>query len=253
MKRKDVATGLLLSVLCTVMARAAGDPSKLIINEIQVANIDGFVDPSYNYGGWVEFYNPTDEPITLGKLFVSQDASNLKFFQLHLYAGTVPAHGFKNIWFDHNASDGYYGPNAHGQIPFKMDAEGGIIELRDGEGYLVDAVEYPAAVPRCSYMRLPDGENNWKYTSEPTVERSNHNATVGGERVQAPEADRKGGLFTGIAELNVTIPDHCTLYYTTDCSTPFPGRRARRARRPRPWRCRQPKRRPNPSRRRSPR
>ena len=211
-----------MSLLCIFPAYSV----KLYINEIQVANIDMFVDPSYNYGGWIEIYNPESKDVILNNFVIRHTDSEgvVRLHTLTINNGIVPAKGFKNIWFDHNASDGYYGPNAHGQIPFKMDAEGGIIELRDGEGYLVDAVEYPAAVPRCSYMRLPDGENNWKYTSEPTVERSNNNATVGGERVQAPEADRKGGLFTGIAELNVTIPDHCTLYYTTDCSTPFPGK-----------------------------
>ena len=31
-----------------------GDASKLIINEIQVSNLDQYMDPSFNYGGWIE-------------------------------------------------------------------------------------------------------------------------------------------------------------------------------------------------------
>ena len=38
---------------------------ELFINEIQVANIDRFIDPSYNYGGWIELYNPGETSVQL--------------------------------------------------------------------------------------------------------------------------------------------------------------------------------------------
>ena len=31
----------------------------LIINEVMSMNVDRFLDPSFNYGGWIELYNPT--------------------------------------------------------------------------------------------------------------------------------------------------------------------------------------------------
>ncbi len=50
--------------LVTVKADTEGQTS-LIINEIQSCNIDMFVDPSFNYGGWIEIYNPTDKAVSL--------------------------------------------------------------------------------------------------------------------------------------------------------------------------------------------
>ena len=52
--------------------------SGIVINEIQASNVDMFVDPSFNYGGWIELYNPTSSPVDLSRCFISDDATNLK-------------------------------------------------------------------------------------------------------------------------------------------------------------------------------
>ena len=113
-----------------------GDERGLYINEIQVANVDMFIDPSYNYGGWIEIYNPTDTATSLNGIVLRHtDAEGVvKTRILTTDNGKVPAGGFKNIWFDHNFADGFYGPYAKGQIPFKMDADGGFIELLKSNG-----------------------------------------------------------------------------------------------------------------------
>ena len=49
----------------------------VIVNELQAANVDMFVDPSFNYGTWVELYNPTDKLISLSGWYVSDDPNNL--------------------------------------------------------------------------------------------------------------------------------------------------------------------------------
>ena len=54
-----------------------GDAKDLIINEVMTNNIDVYLDASLNYGSWFEVYNPTDQFINLGGLYVSSDATNL--------------------------------------------------------------------------------------------------------------------------------------------------------------------------------
>ena len=56
----------------------AQENADLIVNEIQVENIDQFVDPSWNFGGWVELYNPSSKPYRLRGCWVSDDVENLK-------------------------------------------------------------------------------------------------------------------------------------------------------------------------------
>ena len=187
--------------------------NSLIINEIQSANIDMFVDPSYNYGGWVELYNPTDAPVSLVGLYVSDDPNNLTKFKLNIDAGAVPAKGFKNIWFDHNK-------DKSSQVDFKLSYDGETIYLSDYDGGLIASQDFPNAVARTSYARTTDGGPSWGLTAEPTPERSNATSKFAVGRLDAPVVDKDAQLFTSPFTVSVNIPSGTTLRYTTDGTTP---------------------------------
>lgn len=199
---------------CTVNVTANTEgTSSLIINEIQTSNVDMFVDPSFNYGGWIEIYNPTDKPVTLIGLHVSDDPNNLKKFKLPLEVGGVPARGFKNVWFDHYETK-------YSQVNFKLDFDGGVIYLSDNEGNLIASQDYPIAVPRTSYARTTDGGTSWGLTAEPTPARSNATSTFAVGRLEAPVVDKDAQLFNSPFTVSVNIPSGATLRYTVDGSTP---------------------------------
>ena len=61
---------LIVLILCALVLLPGRTNSQVIINEIQVANVDMFIDPSFNYGGWIEFYNPTAQPADLGGVYL---------------------------------------------------------------------------------------------------------------------------------------------------------------------------------------
>lgn len=191
-----------------------GPVSALVINEIMVANVDMFLDPSKNYGGFVEFYNPTDKPIDLGQMYVSKDANNLKQFRFLRRQGVVPARGFKNVWFD------YYEASPL-QVNFKLDYEGGTIYFSDKEGNLVVQQTYPQAITRTSYARKTDGGSEWGMTAYPTPAATNATAKeFASQRLPAPTVEAQDEFFTSVMAINVPIPEGCTLRYTTDGSTP---------------------------------
>lgn len=199
---------------CTINVTAETEGMEsLIINEIQSSNIDMFVDPSFNYGGWIEIYNPTDKPVNLVGLYVSDDESNLKMFKLPLEYGSVPAKGFKNIWFDHYEAKS-------SQVNFKLDYDGGVIYLSDLEGNLITSQNYPMAVPRTSYARITDGDTSWGLTAEPTPAKSNATSTFAVGRLEAPIVDKDAQLFESPFTVCVNIPSGATLRYTVDGSTP---------------------------------
>ena len=216
--KKLVATTLFAALLQPSSLRA--DVSDLIINEIQVANIDVFIDPSYNYGGWVELYNPTDVAVSISGLYFSDDDSNLKMFRLPTGSGTVPAHGFKNVWFDHYDTGSKYSSVAKRQVDFKLDYDGGTIYISDSRGNLVLSQDYPAGVQRCSYARTTDGGDEWRMCSTPTPAATNEGSTFADEQLPMPEVDTDTQLFTSSVTFNVAIPSGATLRYTTDGSTP---------------------------------
>ena len=192
------------------------------LNEVQVANIDQFIDHSYNYGGWIELYNTSTTTISLDKARLRHtDADGVTAeHELSMGHGLLRGHSFANLWFDHNSADGTYGGKAQLQIPFKLDPDGGTIELIDADGTVADALDYPPAIARCSYARTSDGSGAWGWTAQATPKASNAGITLADERLEAPVINKESTLFTSPILLRVTIPEGTTLRYTTDGSAP---------------------------------
>ena len=55
----------LVVILCVCAIVMKTTAQRIVINEVQVANVDMFIDPSFNYGGWVELYNTTADTLYL--------------------------------------------------------------------------------------------------------------------------------------------------------------------------------------------
>ena len=64
------------------------------------ANVDEYLDPSMNYGSWVELYNSSDSDFDLGGMYVSDERDNLLKHRLTDDYGVIPSHGFGILNFD---------------------------------------------------------------------------------------------------------------------------------------------------------
>ncbi|MBP1530541.1 MAG: CotH kinase family protein [Bacteroidaceae bacterium] len=203
-----------VSATCTVTVTTnSGGLSKLVVSELQAANLDQTVDPSWNYGGWVELYNPGTLGVTLTGCWVSDDPQNLQ--KVHITQPTaIPAKGYKVLWFDHHDK---YCPS---QLDMKLDVEGATLYLSDPEGNLLLSQQYPPAVSRCSYARKALDSDQWAWSATPTPEMSNEGMTWADLRLPAPEPDQPTQVFGSRLTVCVNIPDGATLRYTTDGSTP---------------------------------
>ena len=65
---------LLLAVAAIPLNHIKADPipeSALVVNEIMPANIDVCMDPSMNYGSWIELYNTSAQDIDTSKAVTS--------------------------------------------------------------------------------------------------------------------------------------------------------------------------------------
>ena len=204
-----------ISASCTItVSQNDADSESLVINEIMAANVDMFIDPSFNYGGFVELYNPTDTDVSIGGFYVSDDAGNLQKCHLPINIGIIPAHGFHTLWFDNSDR---YTPT---QVDMKLDNDGGIIYISDSEGKLIAQQQYPESMARISYARTADGGTEWGTTAFPTPSESNAQSSFANIRLDAPTVDKDGQLFSGTLNISVYIPEGATLRYTTDGRTP---------------------------------
>lgn len=182
------------------------------ITEVQSANADMFVDPSYNYGGWVELRNTTSKPLTLAGLYITDDLAQPRKYELTYGHGTIAAGGYKTIWFDHYAV-------LNTQVDFKLDCDGGTIYILDADGTEICSLTYPEAVTRTSYAK-DETTGAWTLTDAPTPGRANGSLPELAPRLDPPAVDTDSRLFTGSLQVGVEIPDGTTLRYTTDGTTP---------------------------------
>jgi len=198
----------------TITVTNSGDATgSLTINEIMASNVDQFVSPAYNFDGWVELYNPTTKTFDLSGLYLSDDANNLTKWRMPSSVGTIPARGYKVIWFDSNDI-------APQNAPFKLDTDGGTIYLSDTKGQLIMSQVYPSSMERVSYACTTDGGKTWDSTSMPTPGATNATSQFATEQLTAPAIDQDSKLFDGPFTATVTIPAGTTLRYTTDGSLP---------------------------------
>ena len=184
----------------------------MVINEIMPANIDMFMDPSYNYGSWIELFNGTDQDINLAGYYLSDDLTNPTLCPLGNTSRIVKAGGFLTLWFGHK--DDY----CLQQLEYSLDSDGGDIILFDNNGRAISAVEYPASPARISWARTSDGGSEWGYTGNPTPGKTNSDSQFASDQIPAPEVSVESKLFTGSFTFTVNIPDGATLYYTENGS-----------------------------------
>ena len=185
----------------------------VVINELMASNAGVEMSPATNFDSWIELYNPTEQSINLAGMYLSDDETNLKRWQMPSDMGTIPAKGFKVVWLGSNDIK-------DNQAPFKLDCDGGTIYLSDKNGQLVTSQTYPEAFSRTSYARTTDGGDEWSWTSTPTPEATNATAIFANERLNAPVIDKGSTLFKNSLSVKVTIPEGTRLMYTTDGSLP---------------------------------
>ena len=189
----------------------------LYINEIQVANFDQYLDNANCYGAWVELYNPSSQAVSLSAFRLVDGANE---YRLPTALGSVPAEGFKVLWFDHYYSEGNYGTGARRQIPFKLDVDGGTLSLVASDGVVVSSVSYPPCVARCSWACTSDGGDEWQWTGEPSPGSSNASSVFADFRLEEPVPSIDSKVFDKSFWVRVNIPAGYVLRYTLDGSAP---------------------------------
>jgi len=204
--------GLPLSIV-----RAGSNVPALVINEIMPANVDMFLDPSMNYGSWIELYNTSSQDIDITGWYLSNDPTVPEQCPLGNRKRIVKANDYLTLWFGH-VDD--YCPD---QIDFSLEYGVGIVILSDNNGNTVCRTEYETIPARLSMARKIDGGSEWGVTGFPTPGKTNATSLFASTQLSAPAVSVESKLFTEQFSFSVTVPQGATLYYTTDGSAPSPA------------------------------
>lgn len=211
-----------LSGLGSGIKRAeALEAGTLLINEVCTGNegennnLVDVVDSKGKYADWIELYNPGDEAVALGGLFVTDDSAVLDKAALPDDA-VVPAGGYYVVYCGKNIVKDDYPDKA--VALFGLSADGETLTLSDGEN-IVDVVEVPSLAKDETYARIPSAGEDFAVCTPSAGEANSADYKVV-HPVAAPVFSRDSGTFVVAFTLSITAEDGADIYYTTDGSIP---------------------------------
>jgi hypothetical protein len=223
---KRLFTAAMLLAMTTITANA-----QLIINELMQSNVECIFDNDTKEfpDSWVELYNPTDAPISLGeyKIGTKKDKEK-KAWQLP--SQDVPARGHVIIYCDKEGITG----SLH--TDFRLESGKGCVVYLFKNKVIVDSLPYidgkpmvKMPAPDVAFGRKTDGANEWGYQLTPTPGNANTGQICNAKKILgAPEFSVPGQVISGNATINLELslpekaPAGTIIRYTMDGSEPKP-------------------------------
>jgi hypothetical protein len=140
------------------LATALAPPEILKINEWMAINSCTLADPlDGGFDDWIEIYNPSNRPVALENLYLSDDLQNLQKTRIPplSFIGTREGEAYAVFIADGKPS---LGAN---HVNFKLNAAGESIALTQPDGVsIIDAVTTSMPPQDIAEGRLPDGSTN---------------------------------------------------------------------------------------------
>ncbi len=152
----------------------------LFINEFLASNDTGLMapgeyeDPTDAFVDWIEIYNPGDDPIDVGGMYITDDlTSNMEWLipATQPDSTTIPAGGFLVFYADNDTIRGV----RHVNIKLSSGGEDVGLFADDGLGHILmaDGYTYPASTTDVSEGRETDGDDTWTTFVVPTPGATN--------------------------------------------------------------------------------
>jgi len=131
----------------------------VMINEFMAVNDSYVHDPCENYDDWIELYNPGDNAVDVGGMYLTDDLSNPTQWRIpddNPAETTIGPQGYLLIWADNEADEGTLHAN------FQLKGDGEAVGLFDPGLNMIDSITFGPQNANESYGRLPNGEDTWQ-------------------------------------------------------------------------------------------
>ncbi|MCP4452659.1 MAG: lamin tail domain-containing protein, partial [Planctomycetes bacterium] len=167
------------------------------ISEFMTSN-STIQDPDGEYDDWIELHNPTDHPVDVGGLYLTDDLTVPLRWQFpinHADITTLPPQGYLVVWADNDVNQGPL------HATFKLGQSGEQIGLFSSDSTPIDTLTYPAQTTDVSWA-FDDKLNQWYAAPYATPGQANaqargqvvfseimYNPSIEGERVEDPNME----------------------------------------------------------------
>ncbi len=190
--------------------------SGIFISEVMASNQAVAVYENGPFSDWVELYNAGSETVDLSGWGLSDRITRPRKWQFP--SGTTIGPGeYKVIFCDGSTTQ--YGANDYQHTSYRLKRTGGeVVCLSDPDGRVWDKVVLPLIPTNVSYGRT-QGMSGLFFYDAPTPGAANAESRFSGY-APAPEFSQAPGLYYSTVYTSISIPENCTVYYTTDGSIP---------------------------------
>lgn len=185
----------------------------IVINEVCAKNTTFAASDGLFYD-WIELYNKSDSAIDLSGYGLTDTESEP--YQFTFPDGTTISPKGRLMIFC-NSKD-FKLENQLAAV-FGLSTNGETITLTDKNGNKVDEITFGIIESDVSYSRIPDGSNDFSYTS-PTPDAENSEQSIITKDVLKPEFSKSSGFYDSGFDLSITSAEGTEIYYTTDGSEP---------------------------------
>ncbi len=192
-------------------ANAIGE--SLCINEICAKNSTHTAPDGQCYD-WIEIYNSGSSAVDLSGFGLSDKETEL--FKFTFPAGSSIGAGQRLIVYCDSVIPEISGAYT---AAFGLSTSGETVYLTAPDSTICDTVEFPALASDQSFGRYPDGSDSFA-TMSISPNTANSESGVLKKDVAEPIFSQEGGFYDSGFNLNITVPDGTTVYYTTDGSVP---------------------------------
>ncbi len=197
---------------CTV-----GLGQSIKINELMASNSSSYLDETGSDEDWIELYNAGAAAVDLGGYYVTDDAGELKKFQLPTGTGNlvIQPGSFLILWASGLPSRG---PK---HLGFGLSGDGEQLLLVAPNETIIDQIDFPKQRTDVSYGRKTNGSAEIVYFSPSSPNASNVAANSYTGFASSPVMSVESGFFQSNFTLTIsTAVPGAEVFYTTDGSEP---------------------------------
>jgi hypothetical protein len=208
----DFIKNLLIAGIVLFAANQQPAVTPLVINELMASNSSTIQDPQGEYDDWIEIYNPSSQPVDIGRWFLTDDLGDPTKWQFP--AGTtISSHGYLLVWADGDTE------TAGLHVGFSLSADGEELGLFDADGTLVDSVVFDSHLSDISFGRWPDGTDTWQYMGTPSPKAANRQGYLG--VVSDVDLSPNRGFYNAPIDVTLTTDTAgAEIWYTLDANIP---------------------------------